>query len=60
MVRLQNVYQIVAMSATLGGLSQLKKWLANAEVYECKTRPVKLTEFILEPFTGQLTQELPQ
>ena len=42
-----NRFQIVGMSATMSGLSNLKKWLDKTEVYECQMRPVPLTEYTL-------------
>ena len=34
------------MSATLSGKEKLEEWL-NTEIYECKFRPVPLSEYIL-------------
>ena len=47
-----NAFQIVAMSATLTGLSTLKRWLDHTEVYECNHRPVPLAEYTLDATSG--------
>lgn len=47
-----NRYQIVGMSATLSGLTTLKRWLDSTQVYQCNHRPVPLTEYTLDAKTG--------
>lgn len=42
----QNRYQIIAMSATISGLSILKKWLGTTEVFHCNDRPVPLSQYV--------------
>lgn len=39
-------FQIIGMSATMSGLDKLQKWI-DTEIYECKYRPVPLSEYIL-------------
>lgn len=39
-------FQVIGMSATMSGLDKLKEWL-DTEIYECKFRPVPLSEYIL-------------
>ena len=39
-------YQILGMSATLGKLNSLSKWLNNASIFKCNFRPVPLNEYI--------------
>ena len=45
-------FQIIGMSATMSGLEKLQEWL-DTEIYECKFRPVPLSEYILT--NGQLS-----
>ena len=43
------------MSATMSGLDKLEKWL-NTEIYECKFRPVPLSEYIVSSQKLMLAQ----
>lgn len=38
--------QLIAMSATMGGLDKLQSWL-NTAIYQCNFRPVPLNEYFL-------------
>lgn len=38
--------QLIAMSATMGGLDKLQMWL-NTSIYQCNFRPVPLNEYFL-------------
>lgn len=42
----QKSIQIIGMSATMSGLDKLQQWL-DTEIYDCKFRPVPLSEYIL-------------
>ena len=48
------------MSATLGGLDILKRWLDHTEVYQCNHRPVPLSEYTLDSTSGMMALEPPR
>ena len=45
------------MSATLGGLNILEKWLSKSTIYSSDHRPVPLTEYTLDARTAMLSIE---
>ena len=52
-----NRFQIVGMSATLGGLNTLEKWLDKATIYHSDHRPVPLAEYTLDARSATLSLE---
>ena len=45
------------MSATLGGLSTLERWLDKTEIYTSDHRPVPLSEYTLDARQARLFLE---
>ena len=45
------------MSATLGGLSTLERWLDKTEIYTSDHRPVPLSEYTLDSRSAKLSLE---